>query len=176
MKSGDRVVIAVGRDLCAWSGQIGTLVSYDQESARVNLGFCTPIMPLKWLKPEKPDELVTVGSSDLGDGGSGGAVAPPLGDFPTVSQNGSKSSDSLRQSSDSPGVNRWQRTYEYLSHGSWYFRYAWGEGRTVKKQRHIPGGNIQSVVALRNKSRVDAAIASGATPDQVLELIKTKLW
>ena len=53
----------------------------------------------------------------------------------------------------------------------YYYRYVWMVGR--KKYRcHIPGGNASSPLAIYRKLDVEGLIASGETPDKIVETIK----
>ncbi|OCR00237.1 hypothetical protein BCD67_24845 [Oscillatoriales cyanobacterium USR001] len=53
-----------------------------------------------------------------------------------------------------------------------YFRFSYRDGSRVR-HRHIPGGNVSSLIAQSRADRVRKAIVSGSSTSQVLELIRS---
>lgn len=67
--------------------------------------------------------------------------------------------------------NHWVEVYRPNKRRTQYFRYVW----MVKQKMHhihIPGGNVRLSGAQANVAEVEIAIAHGAAPAEVLELIK----
>jgi hypothetical protein len=81
-------------------------------------------------------------------------------------------SDSAR---DSAAVGNWMRVYPYRSHGTQYFRFAWGRGHE-SHSRHIPGGNINSPIAQSRADQIRSQIAAGASASDIEQMIDRWSW
>jgi hypothetical protein len=53
-----------------------------------------------------------------------------------------------------------------------YFRYQWREGKRIR-HRHIPGGNINDLLAKKRAALVQCQIDVGKTPSEIVEFIKS---
>ena len=67
----------------------------------------------------------------------------------------------------------WVESYWVKRSGTkhYYYRYCWAIGR--KKYRcHIPGGNVNSPLAIYRKLDIEDLITIGESPDKIVEIIK----
>lgn len=73
-----------------------------------------------------------------------------------------------------PEQSHWIEKYPVTRYGKehYYYRYLWMSGRKIHHV-HIPGGNVESAIAKSRKSQVEAAIADGATPVEIKQLIRS---
>lgn len=73
-----------------------------------------------------------------------------------------------------PEHRHWTETYSPANRKSHtYYRYMWREGRRIK-HIHIPGGSaLKASRAQLNWLAVERAIASGQSPSEIIQLIKS---
>lgn len=127
-------------------------------------GFYCPDCKNRWkqlpLIPSNPDGCVACGSS------LDGVQLPPAPGAPSK-----ESSVSIPQASASSQIS--QGIYEYLSHGSKYFRYVANRGHTILESRHIPGGQVINPTAQARALEVRRWISQGRSPGEIIGLINS---
>lgn len=69
-------------------------------------------------------------------------------------------------------LRHWVETYSPSNRPQSYYRYVWMDGRKLR-HRHIKGGDIHSTSAIALKAEVESAIASGKSPPEIEQLIRS---
>lgn len=68
---------------------------------------------------------------------------------------------------------QWVETYHPSNRrDNEYYRYCYKEQGKIK-HRHIPGGNVRSLIAQRRKAAVEIAIAAGKSPNEIEKIIRS---
>lgn len=129
---------------------------------RIALWKLRPSCALAHLPADAPD---TCGESHLDTPQVSGAVPLPA-DAPDTC------GESHLDTGEVSGASGWCETYQPNGRRTQYFRYLWREKGRLK-HAHLPGGNVRSPRAQENLALVETAIASGKSPSEIIELIKS---